>query len=415
MPWSFVDRFIMAKKTAEPESQEEQAYALENVLKSVMTDKANLSKHLNDIPQIEYSVSTGSLVWDEKTDGGIPPGIQRLIGPPESGKSSAALEICRNFLLKLPTGRGIYIKSEGRLSRQMRERCGLKFVWNYEEWKDGTIFVLESNNYEFIINLLLKLVKIPHEFQRNYLCIIFDSMDGLSTDADLQKTLDQNDKVAGAPALTKRFLQKMGNDIGVRGHLALLLSQFSSNIDISQYTGVQDKRAKYGSGGWASAHWANYIFEFKDASSGEIIKEHKDLPPGPKNKIYGKTITVKFSKTPNETTGSFITYPIQYGVVGKSSIWSALEIYNVLVMWGMVKPGAWITMPSDVIEAVSECGLEIPEKFNGERKFCAWLEANHDVCECLRAYFRKKLIAIKLSKTDGDIDPLADETQESQE
>lgn len=403
----------MAKKPKDDQEEESDYPSPEEILGSYMTAKENVNKHLNDIPQVEYSISTGSIVWDEKIDGGIPPGIQRLIGPPESGKSSAALEICRSFMEKLPNGRGLYIKSEGRLSRQMRERCGLKFVWNYEEWKDGTIFVLESNNYEFIINLLLKLVKIPHEYQKHYFCFIFDSMDGLSPDADLLKTLDQNDRVAGAPALTKRFLQKMGNDIGVRGHIALLLSQFSSNIDISQYTGTQDKRSKFGGGGWAAGHWANYVFEFKDASSGEIIKEVKDQPPGPKNKILGKTVTVKFLKTPNETTGITIQYPIQYGVVGRSSIWSALEIYGVLVAYGSIKPGAWITIPQTVIDAVKECGHEIPEKFNGERKFCMWLEANQDVCNCLRAYYRNKLVAIKLSKSDGG-DPLDHEVEETE-
>lgn len=401
-------------ETTTEEDESKKVLTPEEILGAFMSAKENKNKHLNDIPQIEYNVSTGSLLWDVNTNGGIPPGMHRFIGPPESGKSSAALEVCRNFLSKLDKeglkARGLYIKSEGRLSREMRNRCGLKFVWDYTQWKDGTIFVLESNNYEFIINLLRRLLIVDEK--THYYCIMFDSMDGLILDGDVKKESGENDKVAGAPMLTKKFLQKMGNYIGAHGHICLMLGQYSTNISMETYASAQNKRPSQGGGGWAAAHYAHYVFDFVEPFNQDLIKEKPDQPPGPANKILGKRVKVRFKKSPNEKTGMEISYPIMYGVVGGPSIWTAYELFDVMkVCSALTFSGSWINIPERLSQEAAESNIVLPNKIQGENKFVNWLHVNTVARDFLANKFKRML----LSERPADEEPndLKDEAKES--
>lgn len=398
----------MARPSKTEPKEKDATPSPEEILGAYLNDKDNKSKHCNNVEQIDYRVSTGSLMWDIYSGGGLPPGMHRFIGPPESGKSSSALEVCRNFLAKLPNSRGLYIKAEGKLPKEMRERCGLKFVWNYEEWKDGTIFVLESNNYEFIINLLRRLLIVDADKQTHYFCIIFDSMDGLVLDGDVKKESGENNKVAGAPKLTKEFLQKMGNYIGIRGHLCLMLGQYSTNISLETYTDAQNRRSKFGGGGWAAGHWAHFVFNFGEAFNGDLIKEREKDPASPTNPIYGKYVKVRFLKSPNEKTGLEISYPVKYGITGKSSVWVALEVWDVIQMMSLVtKKGSWLALAEKLRDDVKEgTKIEMPEQLQGEKNWTDWLGDNEAVVAFLYEKFKKTLIA----EQSGSLD---DETEES--
>lgn len=392
----------MAKK--EKVENSEDGLDAAQVLSSILNDKENKDWHLNFVEEVYYRVPTGSIVWDIYTDGGLPPGLHRFIGPPESGKSSAALEICRNFLNRHPNGRGFYVKAEGRLPEEMKKRSGLKFVYKPEDWKDGTIFVLESNYYEFIINSLRRFIKNP--LIQNLFCVIIDSMDGLMLQGDAKKDFSEGNKVAGTPSLTKKFLQSMANEMSKRGHMCLMLSQFSTNISLTPYVGVQDKRNQQGSGGWGPAHFANFAFEFGDAYNQDQIRENDKLPPSPTNKILGKRIKVKFKKSPNEKTGSEISYPIEYGVIGKSSIWAVLEVVDLLKMYGFVNiKGAWIDVKESLISELKEKNLEIEPKFNGERKMIQWFEVHPKTVEYLTGMLKETLVkAVSSTASEEKLD-----------
>ena len=56
----------------------------------------------------------------------------------------AVLEVMKNFL-KEPNSRGVYIKAEGRLSKEMKERCGVNFCNNEEKWENGNCFIFDCN------------------------------------------------------------------------------------------------------------------------------------------------------------------------------------------------------------------------------------------------------------------------------
>ena len=103
--------------------------------------KNNKKYHYNFEEDVYYKVSFGSLKLDIEL-GGIGPGFHRFCGKTEGGKTSEALEICKNFL-KEPGRRAVYVKCEGRLSPEMRARSGVKFVKgdptkDGDSWVDGT-------------------------------------------------------------------------------------------------------------------------------------------------------------------------------------------------------------------------------------------------------------------------------------
>ena len=96
--------------------------------------------------------------FDLQLGGGFGPGLHRFVGMNEGGKTSESLEVMKNFCNSLPNAKGFYIKAEGRLSPEMRERSGVRFVFSADEWVDGTCFVFESNIYETVVEVMRELV-----------------------------------------------------------------------------------------------------------------------------------------------------------------------------------------------------------------------------------------------------------------
>ena len=83
--------------------------------------KQHQGDHYNFEEERTYTVSSGSLLLDIEMGGGIKPGVVRASGVTEGGKTSCALAFARNFQ-KMDNSMVIYIKSEGRLSKEMIER-----------------------------------------------------------------------------------------------------------------------------------------------------------------------------------------------------------------------------------------------------------------------------------------------------
>ena len=377
-------------KVVKDEQEEEQQKDSRDVLAKFLNE--NEDDHLNFIKSRSYRVSTGSLLWDFYLNGGLTPGLCRFTGPPESGKTSAMFEIGRNFLALGKNRKVLYVKAEGRLSEEMMSRCGLPFVTSPENWEDGTIFVFKTNIFESVINLIQQLLE--NNEKETYFCFIIDSMDGLILRDDYKKTFEENVKVAGTPLLTKRFFQKLGGRLSELGHLVLMTTQYSSNIEI-QYTKATEKRSKQGGGGWALAHFANYAFDFSETNNSDLIKEIKDQPVSPNNRQLGKTVKVKFTKSPNEQTNMVVPYPVKHGVTGGSSVWREYEIFDILTQFKILnQKGAWTSIPDEsILEGLEKSGATLPEnkKWNGSKAFLSWLNDDKKAQEYFWTFIRSRL------------------------
>jgi RecA/RadA recombinase len=362
--------------------------------------KANKADHYNFEEEVTYKVSTGSLSMDIET-GGVGPGLFSVGGIFESGKSSFTLACMKNFLETIPNARGVYIKAEGRLSTEMRQRSGIDFVFgewktvmkndkkeeifDTSAWVNGTCFVLETNIYEMCLNTMRQLVS-NNDGKHRYFFFI-DSMDGMTLRDDQAKEINEANKVAGAPALTKKFLQKMANAMAKRGHICAISAQVSSNIQLDPYAGAgMAARPLSGGGGFAKVHFSNFIFEFQPKYQGDYILEDPAAKPDRlKNKILGHWVKIKIVKSPNEKSNIIVSYPVKYGRTNGQSVWVEYEIVDSLLMFNLLtKSGSWLSLADSLLAELKEKGHDdVPSKLQGVDNWRKLLEERQDLTKYL--------------------------------
>jgi RecA/RadA recombinase len=353
--------------------------------------KQNQSDHYNFEESIDYKVSSGSLQLDLHLGGGLGPGLHRFVGMNEGGKTSAALSFMKNFLEKIPNGKGFYIKAEGRLSNEMMERSGIKFVFSAEEWVEGTCFVFESNIYETVVDVMRQLVAKNDE--NNLYYFLLDSVDGLIAKGDLDKSFEDSNKVAGGAVIAANFMKRLSIGLAKRGHMAVFISQVRADIKLDPYSKAPVRQTT-ATGGNALLHFANWILEFEPRHKGDLILQN---PSDTKidinnNPIVGHFAKVTVKKSPIEKTNLTIAYPIRYGRTNGNSIWIEKEIVDMLYVWEFInKKTSWITVTEEFKELLAENNLELPEKIQGNDNLFKTIEENKDLLSFLISYFKKTI------------------------
>lgn len=358
---------------------------LDNFLKTHKED------HFNFEEEIDYKVSSGSLQFDLHLGGGFGPGLHRFCGMNEGGKTSEALEVTKNFLNTIPKGKAFYIKAEGRLSKDMRERSGVQFVFSADEWVDGTCFVLESNVYETVCEIMTELVDNNSENTRY--CFVLDSVDGLILKNDSNKGYEDSHKVAGGANVASTFMKKMAIKLAKRGHMAIFISQVRADIKLDPYTKAPVRQTS-ATGGNALLHFANWIIEFEARYGKDIILKNPSIKKMDmdKNPPVGHFANITVKKSPNEKTNSKITYPVRYGRKGGTSIWIEKEIIDLLYAWEFIKKrGSWIQTTEDFQELLKEHNLEFPEKVQGENNLFKVVEEDEKLALFLVQYFKEAI------------------------
>jgi RecA/RadA recombinase len=348
--------------------------------------KQNEQHHYNFEEEVTYKVSSGSLKVDFELNGGFGPGLHRFTGMNEGGKSSEALEVMKNFL-KTPQSKGVYIKAEGRLSEEMRARCGIDFTYDESSWDEGKCFIFDCNIYETVLDLMRVLVARNPEETRY--CFVLDSLDGLIMKDDLEKGFEDSHKVAGGALLGAKFMQKMSIALAKRGHMAIFISQVRADIKLDPYSKAPIRQTT-ATGGNALLHFANYILEFEPRFKKDLILENQTQPiDQQKNKILGHIAKITVKKSPNEKTNYTLEYPIKYGRVGGTSIWVEREVIDMLYMWDYIsRKGAWISCDEDFLKLLQKEGYDFPEKIQGEGNLNSQLESNPKLCSFLVDHFK---------------------------
>lgn len=374
----------MAPKKKTETEEVEQTSGSQDILAAFL--KTNKEDHHNFAKRVDYTVSSGSLLLDMELGGGFKPGIVRMSGISEGGKTSCALLTLGNHLKGGNKRKGLIIKAEGRLSEEMKSRYDYKFVYTAEEWVPGTVFVFETNVYEAAIDLIRQLVKNnPEEIEYG---IIIDSMNGLCRREDLVKDSGDNDKVAGSALLTSVFLQKMGSALGRLGHICFFISQVRSAVKIDPYAKT-DPKITNASGGNALNHYSDVTLEFQERFKGDIIERTENG----KEKAVGHFCKIIFRKSSNEKTNTLVKYPVKYGRKLGKSVWVELEVFDMLLTWGfLTKGGAWFNLTPELITTLGSLLPEgSPTKFQGQDNVLLWLESNPAIVEFLAKDFKQKI------------------------
>jgi RecA/RadA recombinase len=338
----------------------------------------NKDYHYNFEEDRLYSVSSGSLLLDIEMGGGIKPGVVRASGVTEGGKTSCGLAFARNFQ-KMENSMVIYVKSEGRLSKDMIERAGL-------DTSSEKFFIFKCNVYETVINLMRQMVK-DNPTDTKYMFII-DSMDALIPKGDLDKGSEEALKVGGGALLSSDFLRRMAIGLATRGHICYMISQVRATIKVNPYE-KSDPQVTNASGGNAALHYSDWILEFQPRYQKDVISSQ----PNGKGDIFGHWCKVAFRKTPNEKTGTVVRYPVRYGRVDGNSIWVEYEVVDMMLAWDMAQAkGAWVTISDEIIQEVKdELDLEFKKQHQGVDNLRKYFEENKEIGKYLFYKFRNTL------------------------
>lgn len=340
-----------------------------NKISDFLSHKDNKKYHYNDCEETNYKIPSGSINLDLALGGGFPAGAHRFTGVNEGGKTSCALTVAKNFQEFFgKEGMVVYIRSEGRLAPEMLERVGIN--------TDPEVFFrFDCNIFEKVFQLIRMLVE-ENEENKKY-CFIIDSVDALCRIGDFDKPFDESEQVAGGALVTSVFLKKMVLPITKKGHMMFLTSQVRVEVSANPYASRGGPKAKQ-AGGNAIKHYANFILEFEERYSSDIIFPNPSASKiEDKGAPIGHFCKIRFRKSINEKTGAVVRYPIRYGRANGKSIWEEREIIDMMKLWGYIdQKGAWISIDKDIVSACEEKKIECPEKIQGELKLLDFIENN---------------------------------------
>jgi RecA/RadA recombinase len=323
-------------------------------------------------------------------DGGITPGAHRATGITAGGKTSFTLDLMHHFLQNGDGYRGLYVKAEGRLSKEVKERSGVTFVTDSEKWVDGTCFVFESNVYEAVFGLMGELIRNNPQNTRYF--FILDSLDMMAKRDDLAKPLEQAGQVAGGSLLTSVFLKKTSAALAKRGHICWFISQVRESIKLNPYEKTPPRQGG-ASGGHAVEHAGDWVLEFLPRFNDDIIREGGEKS----GKVIGHYCRAKIVKSNNEKYGTEIRYPIKYNRKNASSVWVEREIVDLMMGWEMVqRTGGWFRFTEEIrAEILEKTGVEVPEKIQGVDNLYKLLEDD----KTLSSYLFGKFLKLVTDKT----------------
>lgn len=352
--------------------------------------KGNKPDHYNFEDDNYYRTAASSLTLTIAMDGGHAPGAHRALGITTGGKTSCTLDLMFNFLKNGKGYRGVYVKSEGRLPPETKERSGITYVTDATEWKDGTCLVLESNVYEFVFSFIGDLIRNNPTKTRYF--IIVDSMDMMGKRDDLAKPFEEAGQVAGGALLTSVFFKKTSAALSKRGHYIWFISQVREAIKLNPYDKTPPRQGN-ASGAHATEHAGDWVLEFLPRFSDDIIRE---VPSDRNSKILGHYCRAKVIKSNNERYGTEIRYPIRYGRKNGTSVWVEREIIDLLIGWEQLtrkEKGSWLSFVPTLREEVKkETGFDLPEKVQGIDNAYRLLEDQPEVTAYLRARFVKLVL-----------------------
>ena len=350
----------------------------------------DLHYNLDDTAE-DYVVSSGSMILDSYLDGGFSAGVHRFVGANEGGKTNEALQVMFNMLNTVKNSKAIFIKAEGRLSNSVRERSGVKFVFDPEEWVEGTCLVFECNVFDVVFDFMRGLLRNNPDKER--FCIVIDSMDGLLPQSELEKRTADAAKVAAGALMTSDFLKRVSLGMCKFGHMLIMISQIRSSINVNPYAKGDPNNQTNASGGNAALHYPDWILEFQRQFKSDKILEKPKEQIGPKNKPYGHMAKVLICKSTNESTGQIVKYPIKYGRTNGKSIWVEREVVELLLMWDFIsKKGSWFNLDEEVSSFLSDLKIECESKFQGMASIYKYLEENPEISEALKKFVEGKIL-----------------------
>lgn len=278
--------------------------------------KTDIIRKASDLKGIEFIPYTSPMM-NYLTRGGVPVGrIIELVGLPQSGKTTTALDIISNFQKKYTDKYCVYLDAENTIDKEWGETLGV-------DWSKVILIQPESEYGEELLNMLLDYIR-----SGKVGLAVLDSAPFIIPKAVQEKGLDEK-SYGGNSALMKAFCDKAVPLCKKTECTFLMINQLRENI------GNPYKPFKIPCG-TAIAHACSQILWF---TKGSLLDEkYKEVSSGYANPS-GHLVSVKVEK--NKVTKNdrrLQTYTLNYST-GVDEIKDTLDL---AIMLGIIsQAGAW--------------------------------------------------------------------------
>lgn len=300
--------------------------------------KTDIIRKASDLKGIEFIPYTSPMM-NYLTRGGVPVGrIIELVGLPQSGKTTTALDIISNFQKKYTDKYCVYLDAENTIDKEWGETLGV-------DWSKVILIQPESEYGEELLDMLLDYIR-----SGKVGLAVLDSAPFIIPKAVQEKGLDEK-SYGGNSALMKAFCDKAVPLCKKTECTFLMINQLRENI------GNPYKPFKIPCG-TAIAHACSQILWF---TKGSLLDEkYKEVSSGYANPS-GNLVSVKVEK--NKVTKNdrrLQTYTLNYST-GVDEIKDTLDL---AIMLGVIsQAGAWF-------KATLKDGKEQKmQGFNGVQEF----------------------------------------------
>lgn len=300
--------------------------------------KTDIIRKASDLKGIEFIPYTSPMM-NYLTRGGVPVGrIIELVGLPQSGKTTTALDIISNFQKKYTDKYCVYLDAENTIDKEWGETLGV-------DWSKVILIQPESEYGEELLDMLLDYIR-----SGKVGLAVLDSAPFIIPKAVQEKGLDEK-SYGGNSALMKAFCDKAVPLCKKTECTFLMINQLRENI------GNPYKPFKIPCG-TAIAHACSQILWF---TKGSLLDEkYKEVSSGYANPS-GNLVSVKVEK--NKVTKNdrrLQTYTLNYSI-GVDEIKDTLDL---AIMLGIIsQAGAWF-------KATLKDGKEQKmQGFNGVQEF----------------------------------------------
>lgn len=279
------------------------------------------------------------------TRGGVPVGrMVQLVGLPQSGKTTTALDIISNYQKKDKTRYTVYLDAENTLDKEWGEIIGV-------DWGRVILIQPEAEYGEQLLDMLLDYIK-----SGKVGLVVLDSVPFIVPKAVQEKGLDEK-SYGGNSALIKSFCDKVVPLLHKNSCTFLALNQLRENI------GNPYKPYKIPCG-TALAHACSQILWF---TKGSLLDEKGNETSSNYGTPIGNLISVKMEK--NKVTKNdrrLGTYTLNY-FTGVDEIKDTIDMGIVLSI--IQQSGAWFTLTlKDGKERKLQGRAGVQEFFNTEKK-----------------------------------------------
>lgn len=277
--------------------------------------KTEIIRKASDLKSIEF-IPYSSPQMNYLTRGGVPVGrVIELVGLPQSGKTTTALDIVANYQKKYDRY-VVYLDAENTMDKEWGITLGVS-------WDKVILIQPESEYGETLLDMLLDYIR-----SGKIGMVVLDSAPFIQPKAVCDKDLDEK-SYGGNSALMKAFCDKVVPLCKKHECTFLMLNQIRENI------GNPYKPFKIPCG-TALAHACSQILWF---TKGSLLDEkYKEVSSGYSNPI-GNLVSVKMEK--NKVTKNdrrLGTYTLNYST-GVDEIKDTLDMG--LALGVIVQSGAW--------------------------------------------------------------------------